>query len=382
MSTQTKISLPPIANHLDGDDFLRTFIELTPASIAMFDREMKYLAVSRRWMEDFSLGDNDIIGVSHYELMRDIPDKWKTAHRKGLSGETIKNDEDRFERDDGTIYWLKWEILPWRLNNGLIGGIIIFSENISKYKRATEEIGILNANLEERLEELRVHQIELEMQNETLRTSKSEMEISRDRYLNLYEFATVSYITLSKTGQIAAINLTGAELLGEARKNLLHRRFDEFILPENKDHWHHFYLKLIKGGEKQNCDLQMSRLNGTQLHVLLICHPINLLDDAKEIHITLIDNTEQKRKQTAKHHLKSLLSTLTRRERDVLALALKGLPNKEIANILNVHLRTIENHKARIHSKTGVDSLLKLSHIATSAGITLNDVAELTTTSS
>jgi FixJ family two-component response regulator len=126
----------------------------------------------------------------------------------------------------------------------------------------------------------------------------------------------------------------------------------------------------------------MRGLNGTLLHVLLICHPINLVDDAKEIHITLIDNTKQKQREAATQSLKSLLSTLTRREKDVLALALKGLPNKEIANILKVHLRTIENHRARIHSKTGVDSLLKLSHIATSAGITLNNVAELTTVSS
>jgi PAS domain S-box-containing protein len=381
MSMPNLTSLPTIADHANGDDIFRLFIDHTPVAIAMFDREMKYLAVSRRWMEDFSLGDEDIIGVSHYELMRDIPDKWKIAHRKGLSGETIKNDEDRFERDDGTIYWLKWEVLPWHSNNGLIGGIIIFSEDISKYKRATEEIGILNANLEVRLEEVQIHQVELEMQNEALRDSKLELEISRDRYLNLYEFATVSYITLSKTGQISDINLTGAALLGEARNELLRRRFDEFILPENKDHWHHLYLKLIKGGEKQSCDLQMRGLNGTLLHVLLICHPINLVDDAKEIHITLIDNTKQKQKEAAKHHLESLLSTLTRREKDVLVLALKGLPNKEIGNILNIHLRTVENHRARIHTKTGVDSLLKLSHMATSGGITLNDVATLATIS-
>jgi PAS domain S-box-containing protein len=374
MPMQTKTSLPPIANHLDGDDFLRTFIELTPAAIAMFDREMKYLAVSRRWMEDFSLGDNDIIGVSHYEIFRDIPDKWKTAHRKALSGETIKNDEDRFERDDGTIYWLKWEILPWFSNNGLIGGIIIFSEDISKYKRASEEIGILNANLEERLEELRVHEIELEMQNEALRDSKLELEISRDRYLNLYEFATVSYITLSKTGQIKDINLTGAALLGEARKKLLSRRFDEFILPENKDQWHHFYLKLIKGGEKQSCDLQMSGLNGAQLHVQLICHAINLLDDAKEIHITLVDNTEKINKAASKRHIESLINLLTRRERDVLALALSGLPNNEISTKLNITQRTVENHRANIHTKTGVDSLLKFSHMISIAGFSIHDI--------
>jgi PAS domain S-box-containing protein len=362
---------------VNGDDIFRLFIDRTPAAIAMFDQKMRYMAASRRWIEEFSLGDKDIIGVSHYELLADIPDEWKSVHRRALSGETIKRDEDRFERDDGTIYWLKWEVLPWRTNNGLIGGIIIFSENISSYKRAEAKIGVLNANLEERLQELQLHQIELEMQNEALRTSKLELEISRDRYLSLYEFATVSYITISKTGQIADINFTGAALLGNARNQLLHHRFDHYVVSEDKNQWHLFCKTGMKTGERQSIELKMLKLSGAEFHAYLIGHPIKLDDGSMGLHITVIDNTEQKQREAAKRHLESLLSSLTRRENDVLTLALKGLQNKEIAIRLNIHLRTVENHRARIHSKTGVDSLLKLSHLAISAGIALNGVGTL-----
>ena len=69
--------------------------------------------------------------------------------------------------------------------------------------------------------ELEVYQIELEMQNRELRESRLALEESHDRYVNLYDFAPVGYVTLTAQGMIKEINLTAAGMLGIERHWLM-----------------------------------------------------------------------------------------------------------------------------------------------------------------
>src|SRR5512133_1082404 len=69
--------------------------------------------------------------------------------------------------------------------------------------------------------ELEVHQIELEMQNAELKQAQEELELSRNKYVDLYDFAPVGYFTFDTQGLILEVNLTGAKLLGTERKLLL-----------------------------------------------------------------------------------------------------------------------------------------------------------------
>ena len=114
---------------------LRSFIQEAPAAIAMFDRNMHYVAVSKRWMGDYGLRES-VIGRSHYEIFPDVPETWKAAHRRGLDGEVIKEEEDGFERNGAPTIWLKWEIRPWYVADGSVGGIVIFTEDITQRKAA------------------------------------------------------------------------------------------------------------------------------------------------------------------------------------------------------------------------------------------------------
>ena len=120
---------------------VRLFIEHAPASIAMFDHEMCYLAASNRWKQDFGLPDDMvIIGRSHYEVFPEIPERWKAVHRRGLAGETLNADEDPFERLDGTTQWLKWEVRPWFNANGQVGGILTAAEEVTEHMLAKKAL--------------------------------------------------------------------------------------------------------------------------------------------------------------------------------------------------------------------------------------------------
>ena len=119
---------------------LAIFIDHAPAALAMFDRDMRYLSVSRRWLTDYKLS-REVIGRSHYEVLPEIDEAWKRVHRRALAGETVSADADRFNRADGTSLWLRWEVRPWYADTGVIGGIVVMSEDITARMNAEQAAG-------------------------------------------------------------------------------------------------------------------------------------------------------------------------------------------------------------------------------------------------
>ena len=119
---------------------LRLYAEHIPAAVAMLDRDMNYLVASARWMENFRLGSQSIIGRNHYEIFPEIPQRWKEIHQRCLAGAVERCDEEPFPRADGRTDWLRWEVRPWHKGDGTIGGIIIFSEDITTRKQAADEL--------------------------------------------------------------------------------------------------------------------------------------------------------------------------------------------------------------------------------------------------
>lgn len=123
-----------------NEALLRLFIKHTPAAIAMFDTDMRYLQVSDRFLTDYDLEGQDIIGKLHYDVFPNLPDRWKEVHKRILAGAVERCEEDPYVTSDGSTGWLQWESLPWRKGNGEIGGLILFTQVITERKRAEEAL--------------------------------------------------------------------------------------------------------------------------------------------------------------------------------------------------------------------------------------------------
>ncbi len=124
---------------------------------------------------------------------------------------------------------------------------------------------------EEIVHELQVHQIELEMQAEELRRTHLELEESRDKYLDLYEYAPLGYLTLTDKGLICEANLTGATLLGAGRSSLIGTRFSKIVAGNDCDTWRRYFIRVLNQDEKLACSLSLVRGGGAVFPARLEC---------------------------------------------------------------------------------------------------------------
>ena len=119
---------------------LKSFIEFSPAAIAIFDKEMRYIAASNIWKKDYKLERKNIIGVCHYDMFPESSHRWKEIHQRGFAGEVLSNPEDSYARKNGRVQWFRWEIRPWYEKDDEIGGIIMFTETITERKEAEQAL--------------------------------------------------------------------------------------------------------------------------------------------------------------------------------------------------------------------------------------------------
>ncbi|MFP4165502.1 MAG: PAS domain S-box protein, partial [Chitinispirillaceae bacterium] len=122
-------------------------IKYDPNAVSVLDKNLRYIYVSDRFKKDYRVHSRNIIGKTHYEVFPEIPYEWREIHKRALGGEVLKNDEDFFERLDGSVDWVKWECRPWFQSDGSVGGIILYTEVITERKKAQEE---LKASLREK----------------------------------------------------------------------------------------------------------------------------------------------------------------------------------------------------------------------------------------
>jgi signal transduction histidine kinase/ActR/RegA family two-component response regulator len=226
------------------------------------------------------------------------------------------------------------------------------------------------------LHELQVHQVELEMQNETLRQAQNALEASRDRYVDLYDFAPVGYLTLSPEGLIVEINLTGAGMLGKPRELLLQRAFSRLLVDEDQSRWllaltnmtaddaalkQHRRLPLAP--QNHRLALAFSLPDRRLLHVQADITVLKVADGQPLIRVALTDITEKKviaaELEKHRHHLEGLV-----RERTAELTTAKAAA--EAANIAKSRFLANMSHEIR----TPMNAIMGMSNLLRRDGVT------------
>jgi signal transduction histidine kinase len=142
--------------------------------------------------------------------------------------------------------------------------------------------------------ELRVHQIELEMQNEELRQTQLDLAAARDRFMDMYDFAPVGYLTLDAKGRIVEVNLTGALMLGEARQSLLNTRFARFVKSDHGDGWQKRLAQILKEGGGGRLDVILQAVERPLIHGQLDFVRAVLPDGTTVLRMAMTDVTTRK----------------------------------------------------------------------------------------
>lgn len=116
-------------------DVLRRVVARAPIGIVMFDRELRCVQASQRWVDDCGLESTRLAGKPYTELLPAFPAPWKEYFRRGLSGETLRGTRTRFVIADGQERFVNWEIQPWGDSGVTTGGIILYSEDVTEQNR-------------------------------------------------------------------------------------------------------------------------------------------------------------------------------------------------------------------------------------------------------
>ncbi|MCB2216899.1 MAG: PAS domain S-box protein [Desulfobulbaceae bacterium] len=123
-----------------SNELLRYIIEHANSAIAVHDCDLRYVYVSKNYLEQYKVSESEVIGKHHYEVFPDLPQKWRDVHQKALQGEISGSERDAYPRENGSIEWTRWSCLPWFEPDGAIGGFIVYTEVITDRVRAEEAL--------------------------------------------------------------------------------------------------------------------------------------------------------------------------------------------------------------------------------------------------
>lgn len=124
------------------------WINDAPAMIAVFDGDMKYVALSDAYCRWIRRERAEVIGRTPYDHFLQMPERWRDAHQHCLAGVAVEAEEDTFDGENGSSIVVRWRLNPWRTAAGAIGGIVLVIENIDPEAKTRARLTATLAQLE------------------------------------------------------------------------------------------------------------------------------------------------------------------------------------------------------------------------------------------
>ncbi|MCT7951823.1 PAS domain S-box protein [Ancylothrix sp. C2] len=236
-------------NASDPPDVFQMFFDQAPVAIAMLDRQMRYLFVSRQWLADWGMDSQNIIGRYHSDFFPNF------ASKVDLS--LVGNFEESVTKLNGDQIWVKWKIQPWKTSHGEVGGMMVSMEDITEYKQTEARLKQSNEELARRVEacaaELR--NTALNLHNESLERQQIEevhkvLQFAIDR-------AGDAVFWVTPRAQFFYVNDAACLSLGYSRSELLSRSLQNINPDFPPDVWADYWEEIKQLGairlESRHC---------------------------------------------------------------------------------------------------------------------------------
>lgn len=241
---------------------LRLFIEHTPAAVAMLDHDLKYLAVSNRWCVEYKIEKKHVTGRYYGDMTPDLLKnrEWNNIFKESLSGKVLKKEEELLLDTDGNERWLKYEVYPWYDQNGIIGGIGMFTEDITLKKEYE------NSLIES---EARLRELNDSLEQKVAQRTK-ELEKTNKKYRDLYDNAPEMFVSVSaKDGSVLECNETLLKKTGFSKDEMIGKNVLECYHPDSLEIAKKAFEVFVATGSVKNHELELLKKNGDKIHVLL-----------------------------------------------------------------------------------------------------------------
>ncbi len=243
-----------------ANDLMRYVVEHANSGVAVHDRDLRYIYVSQRYLDQYKIAEQEVIGRHHYDVFPDLPQKWRHVHQRALAGEVSRADRDPYPREDGTLEWTRWECRPWYAADGTIGGIIVYTEVITGRVRTEEAL-----------------------------------RASEEQQRSMIAASPLAIISLDAQGVVQSWNDSAERIFGWPA----HEAMGRFLPLVPEDQYAHFAglrRRVMAGESLANVELTRRRRDGSAIEVSLSTAPIRDQDGRPAAIMAVLEDITERKK--------------------------------------------------------------------------------------